>query len=172
MDLWTYTFFVMPFGPIPLGLAGLAAAVHCASKRRGFVVHQRLVYGLLILAVAPAGFFPLIYLEDGQQWGLPNLVVPSIFVVTSTVVLYRARAYIAFGISHQIGESVKERPPTAQLPRLSGANLVGLIWLFFATAVIGLFSLGHSIETVATTGFQPPVDERTFEPCPATSDSP
>ncbi len=154
---------------MPLGLAGLAAAVHCAFKRRGFVVHQRLVYGLLILAVAPAGFLPLVYVEDGQQWGLPNLIFPSIFVVISAVVLSRARAYVAFGISHEIGERLSERPPAAQLPRLSRANLLGLLWFFLATALIGLFFLGHSIRTMATTGVEPPADERTYEPCPAPS---
>jgi len=172
LDLWTYAIFVMPLGPMPLGLAGLAAALHCALKRRGFVVHQRLLYGLLIIAVAPAGFFPLAYVEDGQQWGLPNLIIPSIFVVTSAVVLVRARSYVAFGISHQIGETVTERPPAAQFPRVSRANLVGLLLLFLAAAVGGLVSLGWSITTVATTGFEPPAAERTYEPCPPPPRSP
>jgi hypothetical protein len=172
LDLWNYAYFVMPVGAIPLGLAGLAAAVHCALKRRGVVVHQRLAYGLLILAIAPAGFFPLVYLEEGQQWGLPNLIFPSVFVVTSAVVLFRARVYVAFGISHKIGETVSERPPTAQLPRLSRANLVGLLWFLLAAAVIGLFGLGQAITTVATTGFEPPADERTYRPCPPPSRSP
>lgn len=141
-------------------------------KRRGFVVHQRLVSGVLILAVAPVGCFPLVYVEDGQQWGLSNLMLPSIFVVTSTVVLLRARAYVAFGVSCKLGETVSESRPTAQLPRLSRPNLVGLLWLFLAVAVTGLFGIGHSIMTVATRGFEPPADERTYEPCPAPSRSP
>lgn len=108
---------------------------------------------MLILAVAPVGCFPLVYVEDGQQWGLSNLMLPSIFVVTSTVVLLRARAYVAFGVSCKLGETVSESRPTAQLPRLSRPNLVGLLWLFLAVAVTGLFGIGHSIMMVATRGF-------------------